>query len=99
MKAKNLNGGICSGRGNIFCTRFVSQLSKLSYECTKVNYRGNKHTWLRVQYGVCHFFGGYSIYVPFAFRFGVSLLCSVFPFFFFIRYTVGYTRKNKTRLK
>ena len=55
MKTKNLNGGICSGRGNIFCARFVSQLSKLSYECTKVNYRGNKHTWLRVEYGVCHF--------------------------------------------
>lgn len=62
MKTKNLNGGICSGRGNIFCTRFVSQLSKLSYECTKVNYRGNKHTWLRVQYGVCHFFGGYTLF-------------------------------------
>ena len=28
------------------------------------------------------------IYVPFAFRFGVSLLCSIFPFFLFIRYTV-----------
>ena len=35
MKTKNLNGGICSGRGNIFCARFVSQLSKLSYECTR----------------------------------------------------------------
>ena len=28
------------------------------------------------------------IYVPFAFRFGVSLLCSIFAFFFFICYTV-----------